>query len=543
MNYSPHKSLYGKLGGSMVLLFLASAVLVGSNIVAFNRIRSDVVSTSYVGQNRLGYEILYLIGRLLDETTQNRAQVASQLRELMEQSETMLATLKDGDPVRGIAAETDARLVTHLTEDRQFWVAEIRPILQRVTEMAPTGTSRAALGELEAPIRSYADKLDATIELKERAAAERLEWSYLLQLVFSVVLLIILLLVLWLARDIARRTRALAATAEQISAGDLSQTAPVRGGDELARLGNSFNAMTAKLTGMIEGEREGRTKLEELLTTIADTAQHLSSSAAEILAATTQQAAGMREQSSAVADTVTSVDEVLQTADQAAQRAAAVAESSENAVEVSRAGRQAVDETVTVMNKVKEKSETIAGGILLLAEHGQAIGEIVTAVTEIADQTNLLALNAAIEASRAGEHGRGFTVVSNEIRTLADQSKKATAQVRTILGEIQKATNSAVMVTEEGTRSVNRALEAVNEAGETIRMLEEVIADAARSAAQIAASAGQQTTGMTQIQQAMNHINQASNQNLSATRQSEQAAQNLHEWGTRLKDLLAGYGR
>jgi methyl-accepting chemotaxis protein len=543
MNYSPRNSLYGKLGGSMVLLFVASAILVGSNIVALNNIRSDIASTSHIGQSRVGYLILYAVGRLFDESTQNRAQVVADLRQIMEQNETMLATLKNGDPVRGIAAETDPRAVARLTSDQQFWTTEIKPTLERLTELEPTGVSRVAFGELEASIRSYARQIDLTIDLLEQIAAERLERSNVLQIVFSIILLLILALVLWLARDIARRTRALAATAEQISGGDLSQVAPVRGGDELARLGSSFNAMTAKLTGMIEGEREGRAKLEELLTMIADTAQHLSSSAAEILAATTQQAAGMRQQSSAVAETVTSVDEVLQTADQAAQRAAVVAESSEHAVEVSRAGRRAVDETISVMGTVKEQTETVAGGILSLAEHGQAIAEIVTAVTEIADQTNLLALNAAIEASRAGEHGKGFTVVANEVRALADQSKKATAQVRRILGEIQKATNSAVMVTEEGTRSVNRALEAVNQAGETIRTLEEIIADAARSATQIAASAGQQTTGMTQIQLAMNHINQATNQNLSATKQSEQAAQNLNELGTRLRDLLAGYGR
>jgi methyl-accepting chemotaxis protein len=541
--YYLKKSVYRKLGGSMLLLFIASAVLVGSNIYSFQKIRSDVSAASYIGKTRVGYRILYLSRLLSDETVPDRARTASELGELMAQNEAMLDTLMNGDPANSIAAETDSRLLESLTDDRRLWSSEVRPILQRILAADAASTSRSVLGQLETSIRNYASQVDATIELMERVAAERLERFYVLQLVFSVVLLSILALVQWIARDIAKRTRALAATAEHISAGDLSQVAPVRGSDELALLGSSFNAMTAKLTGMIEGERQGRAKLEELLTMIADTAANLSAAATEILAATTQQAAGMREQSSAVAETVTSVDEVLQTADQAAQRAAAVAESSEKAVEVSSAGRLAVDQTVTVMNIVKERTETIAGGILSLAQHGQAIGEIVAAVTDIADQTNLLALNAAIEASRAGEHGRGFTVVATEIRTLADQSKKATAQVRQILGEIQKATNSAVMVTEEGTRSVNRALEAVSEAGETIRTLEEIIADAARSAAQIAASAGQQTTGMAQIQQAMTHINQASNQNLSATRQSEEAARNLNELGAKLKNMLAGYGR
>ncbi len=250
----------------------------------------------------------------------------------------------------------------------------------------------------------------------------------------------------------------------------------------------------------------------------------------------------MREQSSAVAQTVTSVDEVLQTSEQAAQRAQQVAASYDNAVKISNEGRRALDDTVQVMNAVSARTETIAADILSLAENSLEIGEIVSVVAEIADQTNLLALNAAIEASRAGEHGRGFNVVASEIRTLADQSKSATTRVRRILMEIQKSTNSAVIGAEDGSKSVSRALETVSEAGETIRQLEAIVADSARSVAQIAASAGQQRTGMKQIHEAMHYIEQTSSQNLSAIRQAEEAAKDLNELGSRLKEMLTDHG-
>jgi methyl-accepting chemotaxis protein len=265
----------------------------------------------------------------------------------------------------------------------------------------------------------------------------------------------------------------------------------------------------------------------------------LASTAAELLAGTTQQASGMRQQSSAVSETVTTVDEVLKTSEQAAQRASAVADSSRRAVEVSDRGREAVRDTLDAMGTVKDRTSSIAESILTLSEQAQSIGEIIASVTEIAEQTNLLALNAAIEASRAGEHGRGFTVVAAEIKTLADQSKKATLQVRQILNDIQKATNAAVMVTEDGTKSVNVALDAVEEAGRTISALAETIAEAAKTALQISASAGQQNTGMAQIHQAMAQINAAANQNLAATKQSEQAAQNLNTLGGRLKAMIS----
>jgi methyl-accepting chemotaxis protein len=266
----------------------------------------------------------------------------------------------------------------------------------------------------------------------------------------------------------------------------------------------------------------------------------LASASAEILSGTTQQAAGMREHSSAVTETVSTVDEVLQTSEQAARRALAVSESSQRAVDVSQSGRKAVDDSVAAMGAVKEQTGSIAESILTLAEQAQAIGEIITSVSDIAEQINLLSLNAAIEASRAGEHGRGFSVVATEIKTLADQSKKATAQVRQILGEIQSATNAAVMVTEQGSKSVNEAIKTVNEAGGTIRRLADIIAEAATAAAQIAASSGQQATGMRQIQQAMQNINQVSVQNLAATTQSEQAAKHLHVLGASLRQLVAG---
>ncbi|MHB1208072.1 MAG: CHASE3 domain-containing protein, partial [Rhodospirillaceae bacterium] len=212
-------------------------------------------------------------------------------------------------------------------------------------------------------------------------------------------------------------------------------------------------------------------KLQELLAALSNAASSLVSSSSELLAGATQQSASAQEQAAAVAETVTTVDEVKQTAEQAAQRAKAVAESATRAAEIAKTGRQAIDESIAAMGTVKDQTEAIAGSILALAERAQTIGELIAAVNDVAEQTNLLALNAGIEASRAGEHGAGFTVVAREIKDLAAEAKKATGQVRQILSEIQKATNSAVMVTEEGTKSVNATIKAVNRAGDTIRTL------------------------------------------------------------------------
>ena len=276
---------------------------------------------------------------------------------------------------------------------------------------------------------------------------------------------------------------------------------------------------------------------------LRETTGVLATSAAEILAATTQQAAGAGETSAAVAETVTTVDEVAQTADQAAQRAKAVADSSRRAADMGQTGQRAVQSTVDGMASVRSHVEAIAASIMSLAEQAQAIGEIIATVNDLAEQTNLLALNAAVEAARAGEHGRGFAVVAGEVKSLSEQSKKATVQVRQILGEIQRATSAAVMATEQGTKQVAMTARQVTEAGETIRSLAESVTDASQAAAHIVASAGQQAVGMTQVREAMSSIHEATQQNLASTKQAERAAHDLNAMGGRLLDLVGAEKR
>ncbi|RKG68593.1 HAMP domain-containing protein [Corallococcus sp. CA054B] len=346
-----------------------------------------------------------------------------------------------------------------------------------------------------------------------------------------------------ITRGITDPLRKLTLGAEQLGRGELAHRIDVRGKDEMADLAGAFNAMAERRQQAEIQLAKQAEQREHTLKTVAEFVNQLAGASSEILASTTEQVAGAQEQGTAVTETVSTIEEITKTSEEAAGRARAVSESARHSEEVGRSGRRAVEEAVSSMGAVREQVESIASRILALAEQAQAIGDIITTVNDISEQTHMLALNASIEASRAGEHGRGFAVVASEVKALADQSKKATAQVRQILGQIQKATHGAVMTTEEGTKSVSAATRVVTEAGATIQQLADLLTQASLTAAQIAASANQQATGIGQIRQAMHDVNQATQQGLISSRQTERAMQDINAMGQKLKGLLGEFGR
>jgi methyl-accepting chemotaxis protein len=422
-----------------------------------------------------------------------------------------------------------------------------------------------AIRRLLAQMEHEENDLLAKRSVEEKELARRTQLTIIMGSVLCLILVVVV--GVSLTGNIARPLRQLSASAQGLALGDLSVTAPLNSRrDEVGILAESFSLMTDSLRRMAEATdkiaagdltvdikpRSAQDALGKAFLTMKDKLRRvtgellesvnvLSSSAQQIVATTSQVASGASETATAVSETTTTVEEVKQTAELSTRKAKHVSESSQKAAQVSLAGKKSVEDSIQAMTRIRDQVESIAESVVRLSEQGQAIGDVMATVNDLAEQSNLLAVNASIEAAKAGDQGRGFAVVAQEVRSLAEQSKQATAQVRSILNDIQKATAGAVMATEQAGKATEEGVKLSAQAGESVQTLAESIAEAAQAATQIAASSQQQTVGMDQVALAMESIKTASAQNVASTRQMEEAAQNMQGLGEKLKELVGVY--
>jgi len=275
-----------------------------------------------------------------------------------------------------------------------------------------------------------------------------------------------------------------------------------------------------------------------IMSTIAKVVIDVTRASRQVLEAASQVTASAVETATAIAQAATTVDEVRQTSLLANQKATELCDMSRDGEATSEAGRQAINEIVDGMSHVRDQIGTVAETVVKLSDQTKAADEIVQTTNMLSEQSNLLSVNAAIEAASAGEYGKGFGVVAEEIRNLATQSKQAAQQVRNILSDIGRATDSAVMATEQGTKTIELNLRRTADSGAAIDDLADGVERSSLASQQIAASTQQQLVGMDQISQAMESINAAGAQNAVSARQMESEARRLDEAAEKLARLI-----
>lgn len=357
-------------------------------------------------------------------------------------------------------------------------------------------------------------------------------------MVLAGALLLTIALALGFQRLFTRPILALVKVARQVTQSqNYALRAPRYGGDELGRLTDDFNQMLTAIEAQNLQLDQANQRLQLQAAQLAESIEVLGTSARDISIFTTQSSTSAVQTAGAITETTVTVEQVRRSAQLANEKARTVADSSERSEQIAATGRKSAAASIEGMHHIRQEMEAIADSMLRLSERTQDIGQIVAAVEELSAQSHLLAVNAAIEAAKAGDQGKGFAIVAQEIRNLAEQSKLATTRVRGILKDIHQATDASVAATEVGSKAVDAGVELSTQVGEAIASLVESVQEAAQAATQISASSEEQLTGMDYVTSAMTGIKQASTQNVDSARRLEVAARQLNEMGDKLRGI------
>jgi methyl-accepting chemotaxis protein len=336
------------------------------------------------------------------------------------------------------------------------------------------------------------------------------------------------LLGLVVAGSLSKPIRRLADQASLVSQGDLTLDIEAQHRlDEIGVLSQAFANMVDSLRAQTRQ--------------IAQSVNVLAGSAGEMSATASQVSESLARASSVITETTSTAEELRQAGKVSAEKAKQVSETAQEAVQASTQGTEAANETIAKMNLIKEQVTSISDTVLRLNENTLTIGTIIQTVQDLSDQSNLLAVNASIEAARAGDQGKGFAVVAQEIKSLADQSRKGTEQIGGILEEITKAVSGVVMATEQGHKAVQEGVEQSMRSADSIRELEVIVARSSQAASVIGVSTSQQFTGIDQVVEAMSNIEEVMRQLVAASSQLKSGASGLSELGNDLNMLVQKY--
>ncbi|PKN16700.1 MAG: methyl-accepting chemotaxis protein [Deltaproteobacteria bacterium HGW-Deltaproteobacteria-23] len=349
-----------------------------------------------------------------------------------------------------------------------------------------------------------------------------------------VMLLVASITIYFVVRKSTQPLLRLTEVARRIADGNLDEEVPIESNDEIGKLAEAFNKMTTVIVKNLKIEIE---KSDRLMASIKDAIVHLSSSANEMMAISVQQSSGSAEQAAAVQEVTTTSEEIAITAKQITANAVSVEKMAESTSLSCEKGTGEVSNAINGMSVLRIQVQSIAESMLKLGDNSQKIGGIVEIIDEISDQTNLLALNAAIEAAGAGEAGKRFAIVAQEVRRLAERTVEATRQIKGLIEEIQKATNTTIMVTEDGTKAVDSASQLVDKVQLSFDSIIGLVEETARSAKEITLSTQQQTFACEQMVETMTEVRDVAQQVAGSAKETERAISEIITLTEKLQSL------
>ncbi|MCE2593595.1 methyl-accepting chemotaxis protein [Motilimonas cestriensis] len=309
--------------------------------------------------------------------------------------------------------------------------------------------------------------------------------------------------------------------------GDLTVTLEAQGQDEIAKLANNFNLFTQKIALLVR-------QIQPVSSNISETAEQLNHAVQSNHRIADQQ----HHETDGVA---AAMNEMLSTTQEVANSAQLAADSATNVNQRAQYGRASVDETIASIAALGEELEQTVGLVAELEQDSQQIGSILDVIRSIAEQTNLLALNAAIEAARAGEQGRGFAVVADEVRTLATRTQDSTDEIQQMIAKLQKGTNDVADSMKQTQNQSNKTATQAEAAGTTLSEIVESIDVITDMNHQIASAAEQQSKALDEISRNVNNISSLASESASYNQLTSEASGQLQQVGQELNRLMGQF--
>ncbi len=306
--------------------------------------------------------------------------------------------------------------------------------------------------------------------------------------------------------------------------GNLQHRIDVKGNDGIDKLGRIFN-------GFIE-------KLQNIMTQIINDSSNLADVASHLNTISTSSNESSLQQKNQIEHVATAMNEMSATASEVASNARLAADAAQSADNDVNSGKVIVEQTVSSINSLASEVERANDVIRTLQADSEKIGTVLDVIRGIAEQTNLLALNAAIEAARAGEQGRGFAVVADEVRTLASRTQKSTEEIQKMIERLQSGANNAVNVMEESHIQAKNSVDQASKTGQALEKITSAVNTINQMNFEISNAAEQQTAVAHEIDVSLNKINQASNESVSNAGEASQESENLSQLAAHLQELM-----
>jgi methyl-accepting chemotaxis protein len=381
---------------------------------------------------------------------------------------------------------------------------------------------RELLKQVEEKVTELEDYEKAILSANSKATSAEVESvkSFVLTLaIISVIAAIII--ALYISRIISRPVVAIADAAQKIASGDLTvDEIKVKNKDEIGDLAKSFNQMAKNLRELIHQVASNAEQVAASAEELTASAEQTSKAAEQIATTMQDVAAGVDKQVQSVEETSQTVNEMSIGAQQIASNAQNVSSIAVETAEKATHGGKNIEVAIKQMNSINETVNGLAEVIKSLGERSKEIGQITNVITGIAEQTNLLALNAAIEAARAGEQGRGFAVVADEVRKLAEQSAQSAQQISRLISAIQEETNKAVQSMEAATKEVVAGIGVVNTAGESFNQIQNAVDEVTSHIQEISSAIQQMAAGTEQMVQSMQQIAKVAETSAAGTQEA-----------------------